>query len=215
MPREALLPPSLRSRAGYSPLAHFHRGRPDTDALTARPAFRALPTDLRPRHSGRPRQVAHWTELSCSRRHGRRDMPLRGRGLQRRATPLSAPAGDLKRHYDQAITMEPSMRYVLQACVFLAVVGNSVAHAQQGQQQVQPVPLVPTPLIQSQTSTACLVSCNTQAMNCQNACVVVGPPTPATTPSLIPNAAGTSPCALNCTSQQLVCQQTCNRSPQQ
>ena len=107
------------------------------------------------------------------------------------------------------------MRYVLQACVFLAVVGNSVAHAQQGQQQVQPVPLVPTPLIQSQTSTACLVSCNTQAMNCQNACVVVGPPTPATTPSLIPNAAGTSPCALNCTSQQLVCQQTCNRSPQQ
>jgi hypothetical protein len=107
------------------------------------------------------------------------------------------------------------MRYVLEVCILLAVVGNSIAHAQQGQQQVQPVPLVPTPLIQSQTSTACLVSCNTQAMNCQNACIVVGPATSTTSPLGIPNTAGTSPCALNCTSQQLVCQQTCNRSPQQ
>jgi hypothetical protein len=40
---------------------------------------------------------------------------------------------------------------------------------------VQPVPLTPTPLISSQTSTACLVACDTQVMNCQNACVVVGP----------------------------------------
>jgi len=101
------------------------------------------------------------------------------------------------------------MRYVLQVCIFLSVVGNSIAHAQQGQQQVQPVPLVPTPLIQSQTSTACLVNCNTQAMGCQNTCVVVGPAT------TTPNPAGTAPCALACTSQQLVCQQACNRSPQQ
>src|SRR3984893_9624815 len=36
---------------------------------------------------------------------------------------------------------------------------------------VQPVPLTPTPLISSQTSTACLVACDTQVMNCQNACV--------------------------------------------
>jgi len=105
------------------------------------------------------------------------------------------------------------MRCLLPVCILLLVVGNSTAGAQQGQQQVQPIPLVPTPLIQSQTSTACLVSCNTQVMNCQNAFVVVGP---APTPNpLAPNTAGTSPCTLNCTSQQLVCQQACARSPQQ
>ena len=111
------------------------------------------------------------------------------------------------------------MRYVLPVCVLLAAIGNSIAHAQQGQQQVAPVPLVPTPLIQSQTSTACLVNCNTQVMTCQNACVLVGPapasPTPSITVSPVPNTAGTSPCALSCTSQQLLCQQACNRTPQQ
>jgi len=43
------------------------------------------------------------------------------------------------------------------------------------QGQVQPIPLTPTPLLSSQTATACLVSCDTQVMNCQNACVVAGP----------------------------------------
>ena len=111
------------------------------------------------------------------------------------------------------------MRYMLQVCVLLAVIGSSTARAQQGQQQVQPVPLVPSPLIQSQTSTACLVGCNTQVMTCQNACVLVGPPfatpTPSITSSAAPNTAGSSPCALACTSQQLLCQQACNRTPQQ
>ena len=43
------------------------------------------------------------------------------------------------------------------------------------QGQVQPIPLAPTPLFSSQTSTACLVSCDNAVMNCQNARVVVGP----------------------------------------
>jgi hypothetical protein len=53
---------------------------------------------------------------------------------------------------------------------------------------VQPVPLTPTPLISSQTSTACLVACDTQIMNCQNACVIVGPTIGAANP------AGNAPC---------------------
>ena len=44
------------------------------------------------------------------------------------------------------------------------------------------VPLTPTPLISSQTNTAYLVSCDTQVMNCQNGCVVVGPTTGGTPP---------------------------------
>ena len=109
------------------------------------------------------------------------------------------------------------MRYVLQVCVFLAAIGSSAARAQQGQQQVQPVPLVPTPLIQSQTSTACLVGCNTQVMTCQNTCVLVGPPRNAHAINHFVGRseyrAGSS--ALGCTSQQLLCQQACNRTPQQ
>src|ERR1700730_13016507 len=61
--------------------------------------------------------------------------------------------------------------------------------------------ITPTPLISSQTNTACLVSCDTQVMNCQNACVVVGPTIGAANP------AGNAPCNLNCTTQQLVCKQ--------
>ena len=49
---------------------------------------------------------------------------------------------------------------------------------------------------------------DTQVMNCQNACVVVGPTTG------VANPAGNAPCNLNCTSQQLVCKQACTR-PQQ
>jgi hypothetical protein len=73
------------------------------------------------------------------------------------------------------------------------------------QGQVQPIPLTPTPLLSSQTATACLVSCDTQVMNCQNACVVAGPTTGGVNP------AGNAPCNLNCTTQQLVCKQTCSR----
>ena len=53
---------------------------------------------------------------------------------------------------------------------------------------VQPIPLTPTPLISSQTSTTCLVACDTQIMNGQNACVVVGPTIGAANP------AGNAPC---------------------
>jgi hypothetical protein len=103
------------------------------------------------------------------------------------------------------------MRYVLQLAMLLAAFGSSPAFGGDRirlAQQVAPTPLTPTPLLSSQTSTACLVSCDTQVMNCQNACVVVGPATST------PNPAGTAPCALNCTTQQLVCKQACNR-PQQ
>lgn len=96
------------------------------------------------------------------------------------------------------------MQVVRQVCIALAVVASSDALGQ----QVAPIPVAPTPLISSQTSTACLVSCDTQVMNCQNACVVVGPTTGAANP------AGTAPCNLNCTAQQLVCKQACTR-PQQ
>ncbi len=110
------------------------------------------------------------------------------------------------------------MRYVLQLSILLAALDVStalaadrlrLAQAVQGQiavpGQVQPAPLVPTPLISSQTSTGCLVSCDTQVMTCQNACVIVGP-----TASTV-NPGGNSACSLNCTTQQLVCKQACTR----
>src|SRR5260370_26320312 len=110
------------------------------------------------------------------------------------------------------------MRYVLQLTILLALVGSStafgadrirLAQAQTPGGQVVPTPLAPTPLLSSPTSTACLVGCDTQLMNCQNSCVVVGPVTATSNP------AGTAPCAINCTSQQLVCKNACNRTPQQ
>jgi hypothetical protein len=96
------------------------------------------------------------------------------------------------------------MRYFRKVCIALALLASSGAHAQ----QVAPIPVAPTPLLQSQTSTACLVSCDTQVMNCQNACVVVGPTTGAANPG------GNAPCNLNCTTQQLVCKQACTRTQQ-
>jgi hypothetical protein len=90
---------------------------------------------------------------------------------------------------------EPSMSYVLQLSILVAAFDVStvlaadrmqLAQALPGQVvpqgQVVPIPLTPTPLISSQTNTACLVSCDTQVMNCQNACVVVGPTIGAATP---------------------------------
>ncbi len=106
------------------------------------------------------------------------------------------------------------MRYVLQLTILLALFGSStafgadrirLAQAQTPGGQVVPTPLAPTPLLSSPTSTACLVSCDTQLMNCQNSCVVVGP---TTTPNPA-SAAGTAPCAISCTTQQLVCKQAC------
>src|SRR5689334_1575681 len=104
------------------------------------------------------------------------------------------------------------MSYFRGLCVMLLVGASWAAKAQ----QVTPIPVAPTPLLSSQTATACLVSCDTQLMNCQNACVVVGPASTVagTTPGLSPSASSSAPCALNCTTQQLVCKQVCNR-PQQ
>ena len=114
------------------------------------------------------------------------------------------------------------MRYILQVSILLALFASSTVLAAdrirlaQGVPTPNPlptpltpgqlVPLTPTPLISPQTSTACLVGCDTAAMNCQNACVVVGPVTGAANP------AGSSPCNLNCTTQQLVCKQACGRT---
>jgi hypothetical protein len=124
----------------------------------------------------------------------------------------------VQRIEDLPCQMEASMRYVLQLSILIAAFDISTARALDrirlaqavpGQivtpGLVQPVPLTPTPLISSQISTACLVACDTQVMNCQNACVEVGP----TTGTL--NPAGSAPCTLNCTTQQLVCKQTCTR----
>jgi hypothetical protein len=100
------------------------------------------------------------------------------------------------------------MRYVRQVCIVLAVLASSDALGTERirlAQQVAPIPVAPTPLLSSQASTACLVSCDTQVMNCQNACVTVGPTTGLATPG------GTAPCSLNCTTQQLVCKQACTR----
>jgi hypothetical protein len=111
--------------------------------------------------------------------------------------------------------MEASMRCVLQLAILLAAFAGPTAFAAERIRlaqviipgQVQPVPLGATPLISSQTSTACLVGCDTQVMTCQNACIPVGPTTGAANP------AGTVPCTLNCTTQQLVCKQACNSLP--
>jgi hypothetical protein len=114
------------------------------------------------------------------------------------------------------------MQHVRQFLILLAALAASsasaadrirLAQAVPGQVpipgQVQPVPLTPTPLISSQASTACLVGCDTQVMNCQNACLVTAPATSA--PVNPAGSSGTSPCSLNCTTQQLVCKQACTR----
>ena len=96
------------------------------------------------------------------------------------------------------------MSYVLRLSALLAAVIISPADASDRirlaqavpgqvapQGQVLPAPIAPTPLLQSPTSTACLVGCDTQLMNCQNACIVVGPVTATATP------AGAGTCAVS------------------
>jgi hypothetical protein len=106
------------------------------------------------------------------------------------------------------------MPHVLQLLFLLAGLNESAVLAQQAPVvtptpgQVQPVPLVPTPLVSSATSTACLVACDTQVMTCQNACVIPGPATSTA------SSAGISPCTISCTTQQLVCKQGCSRISQ-
>ena len=80
---------------------------------------------------------------------------------------------------------------------------NGAAFAQTVQPAIRPMPQI-GPSITS-TFTNCLVTCDTGAMNCQNSCLSVGPPTAA-------NPAGGTQCTLNCGTQQQVCKQSCARS---
>ena len=99
------------------------------------------------------------------------------------------------------------MRYTLPLYVLLAAFGSSAAFGEtdriQLAQTVQPAPQ-PQLLPQSSTTNACVINCDTLAMNCSNACIVIGPTTAAA-------AAGSSgQCNLTCTTQQLVCKQGCS-----
>ena len=109
------------------------------------------------------------------------------------------------------------MRCLLQLAILLAALADSTAFAADRIQlaqvvtpgQVAPVPLVPTPLISSQTSTACLVGCDTQVMTCQNACVAAGQA--ALTAIATPSSGGAAACVLSCTTQQLLCKRACSQ----
>src|SRR6516162_2640639 len=110
------------------------------------------------------------------------------------------------------------MRYLLQLAFLLAALADSTAFAADHlirlaqvvtPGQVAPVPLVPTPLISSQTSTACLVGCDTQVMTCQNACVAAGQA--ALTAIATPSSGGAAACVLSCTTQQLLCKRACSQ----
>ena len=70
----------------------------------------------------------------------------------------------------------------------------------QSNQTAPPVPLT-APTINT-TTLQCQISCDTQAMNCLNSCVV-----PVLNPTV--PAGATSPCNLSCTSSQLTCKQRC------
>jgi hypothetical protein len=100
------------------------------------------------------------------------------------------------------------MRYVLPLYVLLAAVGSPAAFGETDRiqlaqsQTVQPAPQ-PQLLPQSSTTNACVINCDTVAMNCANSCVVVGPTTAA-------SAGSSGQCNLSCTTQQLVCKQGCS-----
>jgi len=75
-------------------------------------------------------------------------------------------------------------------------------------------------LAQTSTVTNCMMTCNSQAANCQTTCVIptpaTAPPSPssATPPNL--NATAGTTCLLNCNALQLSCQSNCARqSPSQ
>ena len=100
------------------------------------------------------------------------------------------------------------MRYALSLYVLLAALGSSAAFGEtdriqlaQGQ-TVQPAPQ-PQLLPQSSTTNACVINCDTLAMNCSNACVVIGPTAAA-------SVGNPGQCNLTCTTQQLVCKQGCS-----
>jgi hypothetical protein len=95
------------------------------------------------------------------------------------------------------------MRYMLPTCILLVAFGASGTLLAQTGQTVAPPP-APTLLPLTATSTACLTSCDTTAMNCQAACIPAG--VSVTTSPPAPGA-----CNNACTTQQLVCKQGCSR----
>lgn len=75
---------------------------------------------------------------------------------------------------------------------------------------------------QSSTTTACVMTCNSQAATCQSACFLPpSPPLGSTTPPLIAaqspgaNVSQSTTCTMNCTNTQLQCQTQCARSASQ
>jgi hypothetical protein len=95
------------------------------------------------------------------------------------------------------------MRYVLRLFVVTVALSASGEPTLAQTGQTVPPPPPPTLLPTTSTFTSCMVTCDTVAMNCQNACVVVGP---AATTTIGGN---TGACTLGCSSQQLVCKQAC------
>jgi hypothetical protein len=95
------------------------------------------------------------------------------------------------------------MRYLLLLCALLVILFASDRRLiAQTSQTVAPPP-APTLLPLTATSTACLTSCDTVAMNCQVACIpVVSTTTTVPAPGACNNA---------CITQQLVCKQGCSR----
>ncbi len=75
-------------------------------------------------------------------------------------------------------------------------------------------------LAQSSVTTTCMMTCNSQAANCQTTCVLPSTATGAagttTSAAGTPNATASVSCLSSCTSQQLACQTNCARtSPSQ
>jgi hypothetical protein len=109
------------------------------------------------------------------------------------------------------------MRYVLpRSMLFVAVLvaivladSGSMLMAQTGQTVPPPPPLQLPPV--ASTSTACLVNCDTAAMNCLNSCVIVGPAAGSSLSGAIPNTVGSAACNNACSTTQLVCKQGCTR----
>jgi lysine 2,3-aminomutase len=72
--------------ARHSPFCRHDRARPGADARPSRPIVGLVPAELRPRHTGRPRQIPDRTPLPQARRSsGRRRNPMGGRGFLRQA----------------------------------------------------------------------------------------------------------------------------------
>jgi hypothetical protein len=92
-------------------------------------------------------------------------------------------------------------RIVLTALVLLDCVAFGTELFAQAGQTINPVPITPPTL--NTATTTCQTNCDTQAMFCQNSCVLASPAANPAAP------ASSGACNLNCTTQQLVCQQRC------